>query len=92
MLKEVGDRSARHTATVMISSAVFATAYISTYAVPALLAAGVAGGEADVLSLGKGFQLPRAADGKIHGKIEDPRAAVCRMSPSQLKQAANELR
>jgi len=38
-LREAGNRAARDTSTFMISSAAFATAYVSTYAIPAAIAA-----------------------------------------------------
>jgi hypothetical protein len=38
-LKEAGDRAARDTKTFMVASAVFATAYAGTYAIPAAIAA-----------------------------------------------------
>jgi len=83
-------RASRDISTSAILIGGFATAVASTYAAPALLAA--AGSEAGILSLGKGFQLARNASGKIKGSIEDIRAAVYKMSPEQLKQAADELR
>jgi len=83
-LQEAGNRAGRDLTTFLIAEGVFATAYVSTYAGPALYTALMAGG--------KGFQLARNASGKIKGNIEDIRAAVYRMSPEQLKQAADELR
>jgi len=48
MLQAAGNRASRDTSTFMISSAIFATLFVSTYAGPAL----VAGGEAGVLYFG----------------------------------------
>lgn len=52
MLHEAGSRASRDTNTFMISSGLFTGAFASTYALPALLAAAIAGGEAGSLYFG----------------------------------------
>ena len=69
-------------------------AAIATISVaPLAYAALPVGSEAGVLVLGgKALELARNASGKIKGSIEEVRAIVYRMSPEQLRQAAEELR
>jgi RHS repeat-associated protein len=55
MLHEAGARASRDTSTFMISSAAFATALVSTYAVPAALAGYAALGETGAVGPGAGL-------------------------------------
>ena len=92
-LQEAGNRASRDLKTLAGVEGIFLGSLAVVYRGPAAWAAVTAvGSEVGVLSLGKGFQLARNASGKIKGNIEDIRAAVFRMSPEQLKQAADELR
>src|SRR5262249_36355908 len=69
----------------------FATAYASTYAGPALLAALVAGGEAGAIKLGsKAFEIARDATGRVHGDL--PKFIPKNVTREQLEFAAQELR
>jgi len=55
MLHEAGTRASRDTSTFMISSAAFATSYLSTYAIPAAIAALTAMGETGAVGPGVGL-------------------------------------
>jgi RHS repeat-associated protein len=90
-LKEAGNRAARDITTFAVAEAVFATAYVSTYAGPALYAALAAGGEAGVLTFGsKAFEIVRDATGKVHGEL--PKFIPKNVTREQLELAAQELR
>jgi hypothetical protein len=89
-LRDAGNRSSRDLKTLAGIEAIFLGSLAVVYGGPPAWAA--LGSEAGVLSLGKGFQLARSTSGKITDNIEDIRAAVYKMSPEQLKQAADELR
>jgi len=93
MLHDAGTRASRDTSTFMISSAIFAGAFASTYAGPALWAALTAtGGEAGVLKLGsKTFdEIVRDATGRVHGDL--PKFIPKNVTREQLETAAQELR
>jgi len=89
-LQEAGNRASRDITTSAILMAGTATAIASTYAVPAMLAASAAAGEAGVLVLGKGFQIVRDATGKVHGDL--PKFVPKSWSREQLMEAAQELK
>jgi RHS repeat-associated protein len=92
-LKEAGNRASRDLSTIAIIMGGTAAAIATVSVAPLAYAALPVGSEAGVLVLGgKAIELARNAAGKIKGNIEDVRAAVYRMSPEQLKQAADELR
>jgi RHS repeat-associated protein len=92
-LQEAGNRASRDLSTSAIIMGGTAAAIATVYVAPMAYAALPAGGEAGVLALGgKALQLARETSGKVKGNIREVRAIILRMSPEQLRQAADELR
>ena len=92
-LQEAGNRAGRDLSTSAIIMGGTAAAIATVSVAPLAYAALPVGSEAGILVLGgKALELARNASGKIKGSIEEVRAIVYRMSPEQLRQAAEELR
>jgi RHS repeat-associated protein len=92
-LQEAGNRASRDLSTSAIIMGGTAAAMAATFVAPIAYAALPATSEAGVLVLGgKALQLALDAAGKVKGNIREVRAVVYRMSPEQLRQAADELR